>query len=126
MNFEDMTEEQLLELIAQASKENETRKTRAAFDREVAEKIATYRHDAGITHTDGDEWVKPKGLNDSYLEGEILVNGGVYWRSLVTGNVCVPQDEVPPPEGCGSWERTTPPTSTGTDTKKAKTAELTL
>jgi hypothetical protein len=108
-NIADMTDEELWAYIDQLQKEAAERKTRAAVNQQVADVIQAARAGSGITHTDGDEWVKPISMLTAYVSGEIVHHEGAYWRSEVDGNVCVPQDQVPPPEGCGSWERVSAP-----------------
>jgi hypothetical protein len=104
-----MTDEELAEYIRQLEQEREERKTRALVNNQVADVIREARTGSGIVHTDGDEWAKPTSMLTAYLSGETISHDGVLWTSKVDGNVCVPQDQVPPPEGCGSWERVSAP-----------------
>lgn len=106
IDMDDMTTDELFELVEILRQEAAERKSREAFDRSMGEKIKEAR-DGGLASTPewGDEYVIPKSLVHSYMVDEVVSHDGILWKSNHNANVCVPQDQVPPPKGCGSWDR---------------------
>lgn len=107
-NFDDMTDEEIDALLSQIQQEAADRKDRAQVNAEVRDVILAARDRRHKTVLYGDTWVKPVSMLTAYLSGETITHEGALWTSKVDGNVCVPQDQVPPPEGCGSWDRVNP------------------
>ena len=91
MDFTDMTDEQLYELIDDAQTELGKRQTRDVFDRELAEVVKKGR-ESGIIETPevGEEWKQPSGAHDAYAHGDIVEYDGQRWVSTVTPNVWAP------------------------------------
>lgn len=91
MNFDDMTDEELLELAEQMKNEVGQRKTRRAVDSEVATVIERYREGRdGAVPVPESEWVQPPDVARSYVQGETVEKDGQLYRSACSGNMCSP------------------------------------
>lgn len=91
MDFNEMTDQELADLIEQARDVLAKRQSRAAVDRQVADVLRTARAE-GVTETpaEGAEWVQPVGAHDAYLAGDVVEHVGKFWSSTVDYNVWEP------------------------------------
>lgn len=91
MNFDDMTDEELLELAEQMRQEVGERKTRRAVDTDVRGIIERYREGReGVTPEPAAEFVQPLDVARSYVAGETVEKDGQLYRSACSGNMCSP------------------------------------
>ena len=93
MDFTDMTDEQLYELIDDANTELGRRQTRDVFDRELAEVVQKGR-ESGVIETPevGGEWQ----AGHVYSLGDVTTRNGKRYESLHPYNVWTPGDESNP------------------------------
>ena len=91
MDFNEMTDQGLADLIEQARDVLATRQSRAAVDRQVADVLRTARAE-GVTETPavGAEWVQPVGAHDAYLAGDVVEHDGKTWVALINCAVHAP------------------------------------
>src|SRR5690625_1246198 len=91
MDFTEMTNEELYELIEAAQTELGRRQTRDVFEDKIAAVVQEGR-DAGVVATPepGEQWKQPSGAHDAYAKGDIVEHNGQQWVSTVTPNVWIP------------------------------------
>lgn len=99
LDLEQMTDEQLYELIEDAHTELGRRQTRDVFEQQVNELYESARASGAITAPEqGEQWKQPLGAHDAYAKGDVVTHDGVQWVSTVTPNTWAP--------GVSGWHRT--------------------
>ena len=98
IDFENMTTEQIYELIEAAQTELGRRQTAEAFEQQVNELYESARASGAITAPEqGEQWKQPTHAGDAYAKGDVVTHDGVQWVSTVTPNVWIP--------GQSGWHR---------------------
>lgn len=91
MNYEDMTDQELIEVIEGAKAEIAARQDVAAVNKQVADVLRVARRDGLIeTPTRGDPWVQPTDASNAYTSGDVQIHSGKTWESTVDYNVWEP------------------------------------
>lgn len=91
MDFTDMTDEQLYELIKDAETELGKRQTAEAFEQQVEDLYTNARQAGAIPNPQqGEEWKQPLGAHDAYKKGDVVTHAGKTWVSTVTPNTWEP------------------------------------
>src|SRR5690625_1215765 len=91
LDFTEMTDEELYELIEDAQTELGKRQTRDVFDQQVNELYESARASGAIkTPEQGETWVQPTHAGDAYAKGDVVTHDGQQWVSTVTPNVWEP------------------------------------
>src|SRR5699024_3306101 len=91
MDFTDMTDEQLYELIDAAQTELGKRQTVEVFEQQVNELYESARASGAITAPEqGEQWKQPTHAGNAYKKGDVVTHNGQQWVSTVTPNVWIP------------------------------------
>lgn len=92
MNFEDMTDEEINDLIEAMKQEVAQRQTRRVVDSQLATIIEQYREGQGpeAVPAPESEWVQPPDAARSYVQGEVVEQDGQLFESAVSCNMCAP------------------------------------
>ncbi|HLS01901.1 MAG TPA: hypothetical protein VK054_07985 [Beutenbergiaceae bacterium] len=91
MDFTDMTDEQLYELIEAAQTELGRRQTAEAFEQQVNELYEIARASGAIKAPEqGEQWKQPTHAGDAYAKGDVVTHDDVQWVSTVTPNTWRP------------------------------------
>src|SRR5699024_10732106 len=90
MDFTDMTDEQLYELIEAAQTELGKRQSQATFDAQIAEVVKAARGNVIPDRGKGEPWEPVKGYQDVYFKGEIVTHNGKTWQSNIDNNAGTP------------------------------------
>ena len=88
MDFTDMTDAQVDELLDAAYAESQRRAALRAAPAAIEEAVAAWREAAG--RQDGDDYVEPTGYHDAYPRDAIVTRDGRRWRSTRGGATGVP------------------------------------
>src|SRR5690625_6054930 len=86
MDFTDMTNEELYELIDDAQTELGKRQSQATFDAQIAEVVKEARGNVIPDRGKGEPWEPVKGCQDVYFKGDIVTHNGKTWQSNIDNN----------------------------------------
>lgn len=103
-------DDQFVELYVAVRAEYERRVRMTQQDNDLAQIVSDNAAEAG--RTDGDPWVQPTSVVDSYLEGAVVTHDGKTWVSTVNFNTWVPgengwREQVEEGEAPAEWRQTT-------------------
>jgi len=90
MDFTDMTDEELYELIEAAQTELGRRQSQATFDAQIAEVVKAARGNVIPDRGKGEPWEPVKGYQDVYFKGDIVAHNGKTWLSNIDNNAGEP------------------------------------
>ena len=96
MDFTDMTDTQVDELLDAAYAESQRRAALRAAPAAIERAVAAWREAAG--RQDGDPWQPATGYHDAYPLGAVVTHGGKTWESLTPANSWEP--------GVSGWRET--------------------
>lgn len=91
MDFENMTPDEINNIINQAKQELIHRQNIDLVESQVRQVLVTAREN-GVTQDrgDGEEWVQPTAAFDSYLAGDVVTHKKKTWVSLTSPNTWEP------------------------------------
>lgn len=104
VNFEELSDDELRELLSQANSERVRRESLGKAELQVNILINRY-HDARNANLSPDDipsWIQPQGAHDVYPEGREVTHNGKTWVSIIPANVWEP--------GETGWREVVPPT----------------
>lgn len=90
MDFTDMTDEQLYELIEAAQTELGKRQTRDMFDAQIAEVVKTARGSVIPDRGKGEPWEPVTSYENVYFKGDIVTHNKKTWESNIDNNAGEP------------------------------------
>lgn len=91
MNFDDMTPEEIFELIQQLEKEMAARQNRNALETEINNVLIKAREN-GAAHQPKKQWDKTPYIDESFALGETTKINGVTYQSTIPNNMCDPRE----------------------------------
>lgn len=90
MDFTDMTDEQLYELLQQINKDLAARQNREALTRDINNVLLTARVN-GAAYEPDPEWTGTPPIDESYAVGETTTTkDGTTYTSAIPNNMCAP------------------------------------
>ena len=91
MDFDDMTDQQIVDLVKQAEQALARRQSLAALDKQVGQLLTSARSSGVVKTPDpGAAWVQPTSTVDAYLQGDVVTHQGKTWASTVNFNTWEP------------------------------------
>ena len=91
MNFDDMTPEEIFELIQQLEKEMAARQNRDALETEINNVLIKAREN-GAAHQPKKQWDGTPYIDESFALGETTKINGVTYQSTIPNNMCDPRE----------------------------------
>lgn len=91
MELEDMTNDELADLIEEAQRTLARRQSIAALDQQIGVLLRDAREGGVVDPApEGAAWAAPSGAHDAYLKGDVVIHDGKRWSSLMDYNVWAP------------------------------------
>lgn len=91
VSIRDVSYDDLLEYKEKIDQEIARRDLLQDTENEFKQLSVRYLKAKGVSN--GDSWVEPESIKDSYPEDWIVTYGGDRWKSTTNGNMSVPGDE---------------------------------
>lgn len=124
MDFTEMTDEQLYELVIAAETELGRRQSLATFDAQIAEVVKAARGNVIPDRGKGEPWEPVTSYEDVYFKGDETTHNGKYWVSNIDNNAGEPGvsgwTEQPTEDEDGNIEYPVITTPAGYEDVKAK------